>query len=69
MILDTCALIFLASGDRRLSRVVRERLSKQTARWFCAISSFEIALKYRQKKLELPFPPAQWLQKMSQRTP
>lgn len=67
MILDTCALIFLASGDRRLSQAVRERLSKQPARWFCAISSFEIALKYRQKKLELPLPPAQWLQKMSQR--
>ncbi len=67
MILDTCALIFLASGDRRLSKGVRELLSKQTARWFCAISSFEIGLKYRQKKLELPFPPAQWLQKMSQR--
>jgi PIN domain nuclease of toxin-antitoxin system len=67
MILDTCALIFLASGDRRLSRAVRERLSKQTARWFCAISSFEIALKYQQKKLELPFPPAQWLPMMSQR--
>jgi PIN domain nuclease of toxin-antitoxin system len=67
MILDTCALIFLASGDRRLSQAVRERLSKQPARWFCSISGFEIALKYRQKKLELPFPPAQWLQKMSQR--
>jgi PIN domain nuclease of toxin-antitoxin system len=67
MILDTCALIFLASGDRRLSRAMRERMSKQTARWFCSISSFEIALKYRQKKLELPFPPARWLQKMSQR--
>ena len=57
----------MASGDRRLSRGARERLSKQTARWFCAISSFEIALKYQQKKLELPFPPAQWLRKMSQR--
>ena len=67
MILDTCALLFLASGDRRLSRVVRERLSKQTVRWFCAIGSFEIALRYRQKKLELPLPPAQWLRKMSQR--
>src|SRR5438477_13213392 len=67
MILDTCALLFLPSGDRRLSRPVRERLSKQNARWFCAISSFEIALKYQQKKLELPFPPAQWLRKMSQR--
>ena len=67
MILDTCALIFLANGDRRLSQAVRERLSKQRGRWFCSISSFEIALKYRQKKLELPFPPAQWIQKMAQR--
>jgi len=67
MMLDTCALLFLASGDRRLSREARERLSRQTVRWFCAISSFEIALKYRQKKLELPLPPARWLRKMSQR--
>jgi PIN domain nuclease of toxin-antitoxin system len=67
MMLDTCALLFLASGDRRLSSAARERLSKETARWFCAISSFEIALKYRQKKLELPFPPVQWLRKVSQR--
>jgi PIN domain nuclease of toxin-antitoxin system len=67
MMLDTCALLFLASGDRRLSRGTRELLSKQTARWFCAISTLEIALKYREKKLELPLPPAQWLQKMSQR--
>jgi PIN domain nuclease of toxin-antitoxin system len=67
MMLDTCALLFLASGDRRLSSAARERLSKETARWFCAISSFELALKYRQKKLELPFPPAQWLRKVSQR--
>lgn len=67
MILDTCALLFLASGDRRLSGAARERLSKEAARWFCAISSFEIDLKYRQKKLELPFPPAQWLRKVSQR--
>jgi PIN domain nuclease of toxin-antitoxin system len=67
MMLDTCALLFLASGDRRLSRAARERLGRQTARWFCAISSFEIALKYRQKKLELPFPPARWIQKMAQR--
>ena len=67
MMLDTCALLFLANGDRRLSNAARERLSRQTARWFCAISSFEIALKYRQKKLELPLPPARWLRRMSQR--
>lgn len=35
MILDTCALLFLASGDRRLSRSTRERLGTQRfVRWF-----------------------------------
>ena len=30
-------------------------------RWFCAISRFEIALKHRQGKLELPLTPLRWL--------
>jgi PIN domain nuclease of toxin-antitoxin system len=67
MILDTCALLFLASGDRRLSRATRERLAMQSVRWFCAISSFEIALKYRQGKLELPMPPLRWLRELESR--
>ena len=67
MILDTCALLFLASGDRRLSRPARERLTKQVVRWFCAISSFEIALKHRQGKLQLPLAPLQWLREVEAR--
>jgi len=67
MILDTCALLFLASGDRRLSPSTRERLAKQAVRWFCAISSFEIALKHQQGKLELPLPPRRWLRELESR--
>jgi len=67
MILDTCALLFLASGDRRLSRSTRERLGKQAVRWFCAISSFEIALKHQRGKLELPLPPPRWLRELESR--
>lgn len=67
MILDTCALLFLASGDRRLSRRARERLGKQAARWFCAISTFEIALKHRQGKLELPLAPLDWIRELADR--
>jgi PIN domain nuclease of toxin-antitoxin system len=67
MILDTCALLFLASGDRRLSRSARERLAKQQVRWFCAISGFEIALKHQQRKLELPLAPLQWLRELEDR--
>ena len=61
MILDTCALLFLASGDRRLSKNARQRLSTAPLRRFCAISSFEIALKWQQGKLELPVPPSVWI--------
>ena len=67
MILDTCALLFLASGDRRLSRSAHERLGSEPVRWFCAISSFEIALKHQQGKLELPLAPLRWLRKLEDR--
>ena len=67
MILDTCALLFLANGDRRLSRSTRQRLGREPVRWFCAISSFEIALKHRQGKLELPLAPLRWLRELEDR--
>jgi len=67
MILDTCALLFLASGDRRLSPATRERLGIEAFRWFSAISTFEIACKHRQGKLELPLPPLSWIEKLSGR--
>lgn len=67
MILDTCALLFLPSGDRRLSSTVRKRLAAERNVWFCAISSFEIALKWRDNQLELPLPPQQWLCAVAER--
>jgi PIN domain nuclease of toxin-antitoxin system len=57
MILDTCALLFLPSGDPRLSQPTREKLARETTVWFCAISAFEIALKVRDGKLDLPMEP------------
>ena len=67
MILDTCALLFLANGDKRLSRSTRERMAAEPVRWFCAISSFEIALKHRQGKLQLPIAPLPWIRAMQER--
>lgn len=67
MILDTCALLFLANGDRRLSPAVREQLASAPVRWYCAISTFEIALKHRQGKLELPLAPLRWLERLQER--
>ena len=61
MILDTCGLIFLAAGSERLSQETRALLGRQTHRWYCAITAFEIGQKYQAGKLGLPRPPSAWL--------
>jgi PIN domain nuclease of toxin-antitoxin system len=67
MILDTCALLFLASGDRRLTAAARSKLSVAPARWYCAISAFELTLKQRDGKLSLPQPALVWLTELATR--
>lgn len=67
MILDTCALLFLPSGDHRLSDSARQRITDTRTVYFCAISAFEIALKWRDKKLELPARPETWVRRVAQR--
>ncbi|MBN1946659.1 MAG: type II toxin-antitoxin system VapC family toxin [Bradymonadales bacterium] len=60
MILDTCALLWLASGDTSLSIEAREAISHAPVVHISAISAFEIALKWTGRKLALPIPPAEW---------
>ena len=67
MILDTCALLYLPSGDRRMSAGTRKRLAAERTVWFCAISAFEIAMKYRSGKLELPLTPSRWIAAVAKR--
>lgn len=56
MLLDTCALLWLASGGGQLSRTVLERIDASDMVYISAISAFEVSLKYRQGKLGLPVP-------------
>ena len=67
MILDTCSLLFLANGDSRLTPSTRSLLAAQPARWFCSISTFEIALKQAAGKLPLPLPALTWIHEMAER--
>lgn len=64
MILDTCALLFLPTDDSRLSVAARCRLRVEREVWFCSISAFEIAMKWRDNRLELPLPPEVWIRRM-----
>jgi PIN domain nuclease of toxin-antitoxin system len=60
IILDTCALLWLAAGSDRLTADARKGIDAEMIVAISAISAFEIALKYRDGTLELPLPPPDW---------
>src|SRR6266581_7455611 len=64
MILDTCALLWLASGHKKLSRATLKRINLAPAVFVSAISGFEIAIKVAKGKLKLPNPPQEWFEKV-----
>jgi PIN domain nuclease of toxin-antitoxin system len=62
VLLDTCALLWLVGDPARLSARARAALeSTETEAYVSAISGFEISVKHRRGKLELPLPPREWL--------
>ena len=64
MILDTCALLWLASGSKKLSRSTLKEINEAPAVYVSAISGFEIAIKAAKGKLKLPDPPQEWFEKV-----
>lgn len=66
MILDTCALLWLASGDKKLSRAALKEINAAPAVYVSAISGFEIAIKVARGKLKLPHPPQEWFEKVAE---
>lgn len=69
LLLDTCVLLWAAGEPKLLSAVAREHLANpDTELCVSAISAFEIAVKHRKKKLDLPFHPGNGFARCSQRT-
>ena len=64
MILDTCALLWLAGGDKKLSRSALKEINSASAVYVSAISGFEIAIKVAKGKLKLPHAPQEWFEKV-----
>ena len=60
MILDTCALLWLAQGGGALSETALHRIDTAPVVYVSAISGFEIGIKVQKGKLHLPVPPADW---------
>ena len=55
---DTCALIWLATGDARLSRTARNAIRDSELLCYSSISIWEVARKVKAGELEIPVSPA-----------
>jgi PIN domain nuclease of toxin-antitoxin system len=60
VILDTCALLWLAEGGQRLSRRTFQAVQSSPELRVSAISAFEVALKVNTGQLTLPAPVTEW---------
>ncbi len=61
LLLDTCAVIWLAEGGKQLSAVARRAIREQAgALHVSAITAFEVAFLERKKRLELPEQAGKW---------
>lgn len=62
MLLDTCALLWLSQGGGKLSAEACKQINDKAAVYVSAVSGFEIGIKHRKGKLDLPAGPADWFE-------
>ncbi len=62
MLLDTCALLWLVHDQKNLSDTTIRRFDEVPILYVSAITGFEIGIKYKKGKLQLPLPPKEWLE-------
>ena len=60
LLLDTCALIWLATGSEELSKETRLRISRAPKVFVSSVSAWELAIKCYKGKLTLPCDPRRW---------
>src|SRR5258708_24034860 len=61
LLLDTCAMVWLASDHSRLSPTARAAIAAEpSSLHVCSISAFEIGLRYGERKILLPSAPDVW---------
>jgi len=62
LLLDTCTFLWIASGDPALSDSARTLFSDPANEvYLSSVSGWEIAVKHRLGKLQLPEPPARYV--------
>ncbi len=61
MLLDTCALLWLAHDQTKISTGVIKQIDGSPVVFVSSVTGFEICLKNRSGKLDLPVPQREWL--------
>ena len=64
LILDTCALLWLASGSGRLSERAGRAIDSAPAVYVSAISAWEISLGVARKEIDLRMDPLEWFRRV-----
>jgi PIN domain nuclease of toxin-antitoxin system len=62
LLLDTCGLLWLVAGHRRLSAAARKRIDSAALVGVSAITAWEVGLKAARGELKLPMEPEEWFQ-------
>jgi PIN domain nuclease of toxin-antitoxin system len=62
LLLDTCGLLWLAAGHRRLSSPARRRIDSATLVGVSAITAWEVGLKAARGELKLPMEAEEWFE-------
>ena len=67
LLVDTCAIIWLATGDRKLSQFARDAMRDAELLCFSSISIWEIARLVKVGDLEIPVSPARLAEMLVER--
>lgn len=65
LLLDTCGLLWLATGHKNLSAKAKKRIDQAGLVGVSAISAWEIGLKTARGELELPEEPEAWFEQVA----
>ena len=64
ILLDTCGLLWLAHEQEKISEETLQMIEASPIVYASAITSFEVGLKYKSGKLQLPLPPQDWFEQV-----
>ena len=67
LLIDTCALLWLASSPDRISAEVRRQIAESEVRYVSSMTFWEIAFKCQIGKLKLELDPVAWLERVEKK--